>query len=262
MLFPFQPLGSRPPLFLVHGLYGIFAFSRSLAEILGPDQPIYGIHARGFRDTESPCDTVAEMADAYLREIQGVCAAGPYFIGGICHGSLVAIEIARKLRANGQPFGRLFLLDPGVSPHRSAAGLNQLESGLTRAGVRQQLADQARASVIQHSKGTISPPFDADDPRQTTRATHVAMTTALAFARHRVEPFDAPCELFVSSDWGIHLFVPGHEWQRVLRGHRRIHVFHGLHTELLGLHHRRTARLVKAALESCLPAPWRPDRRA
>ena len=205
MLFPFQPLGSRPPLFLVHGLYGIFAFSRSLAEILGPDQPIYGIHARGFRDTESPCDTVAEMADAYLREIQGVCAAGPYFIGGICHGSLVAIEIARKLRANGQPFGRLFLLDPGVSPHRSAAGLNQLERGLTRAGDRQQLTAQARASVIQHSKGTISPPFDADDPDGLLKNADLALYRAKGDGRGAYRFFETAMDVWAQERRALEL---------------------------------------------------------
>src|SRR5262249_15269010 len=47
MLLTIQASGSKRPLFFVHGLHGVMTLGSSLARALGPDQPIYAIHANG-----------------------------------------------------------------------------------------------------------------------------------------------------------------------------------------------------------------------
>ena len=52
------------------------------------------------------------MAVDYADEIRRVRQHGPYFIGALCIGAFVAIEIARLLRAAGETVLPLLLLDP------------------------------------------------------------------------------------------------------------------------------------------------------
>src|SRR6266852_3377663 len=48
MLQPVQTSGTKPPLFFVHGLHGVMPLGRIFAEGLGPDQPLYAVHANGI----------------------------------------------------------------------------------------------------------------------------------------------------------------------------------------------------------------------
>src|SRR5262245_51176765 len=97
MLDEIQPHGTRPPLFLIHGIYNTIPLRAVLAAALGPDQPIYGLLARGFDGAAQPCESVKEMAAAYLPLIREINPTGPYLVAGMCHGGLVAIEITREL---------------------------------------------------------------------------------------------------------------------------------------------------------------------
>src|SRR4029453_3420098 len=53
-LIPIQPQGARPPLFCVHQLSGEVLCYRDLASHLGPDQPLYGLQARGLDRSSAP----------------------------------------------------------------------------------------------------------------------------------------------------------------------------------------------------------------
>src|SRR6266513_3205780 len=116
-LVAIQPGGSRPPLFCVHGHFGEVLFYRDLAGSLGPDQPLFGLQARGL--TGEPAHrTIQAMAAAYLEEIRAVQPQGPYFVGGYCFGAIVAFEMAQQLLAEGQDVALLaFFL--GYTPRPS-----------------------------------------------------------------------------------------------------------------------------------------------
>ena len=97
--------GSKPALFAVPGVGGnVLAFAK-LAALLGRDRPVYGLQARGLDGVEPPFATVAEAAAYYLEEIRSVQPRGPYFIGGTCTGGVIAFEMARRLRAQGERVG-------------------------------------------------------------------------------------------------------------------------------------------------------------
>jgi amino acid adenylation domain-containing protein len=106
-----QPTGEAPPLFCIPGAGGnVLGFER-LARHLGPDQPVYGIQARGLDGKQAPHTRIEDMAACYLRALREVQPHGPYFLIGHSSGGLVAFEMARQLQAQDQEVGLVALLD-------------------------------------------------------------------------------------------------------------------------------------------------------
>jgi non-ribosomal peptide synthetase component F/thioesterase domain-containing protein len=103
--------GVKPPLFCIHGGGGHLLDYRDMIESLPEDQPIYGLRASDVN--EAYPETVEELAEQYLLEIQGVQEHGPYQICGLSFGGLVAYEIARKLADKGERVGLIALFDTG-----------------------------------------------------------------------------------------------------------------------------------------------------
>jgi FkbH-like protein len=136
--------GSGVPLFLVHDADGEILLYRNLAQRLG-DRPVYGIQP--YARPESPIvhTRIHDMAAHYIGEIRALYPHGPYLLGGLCAGGVLAYEMALQLEdlgesarlvavfdaadveAERQPnldnqrrFGRLREACEGVSPVRMA----------------------------------------------------------------------------------------------------------------------------------------------
>jgi thioesterase domain-containing protein len=110
-LAPIQPKGTKPPLFLCEGV-GIYY---PLAPHLGPDQPIYGL----ITETSESFPRVEDLAAHYVTALREIQPEGPYHLGGISFGGLVAFEMAQQLRAAGQETALLALMDtPGAGAFR------------------------------------------------------------------------------------------------------------------------------------------------
>lgn len=105
-----QPKGSKPPFFWIHTLGGDggggFFYYRKLAELLGLDQPSFGI-----RSPQEPFTRIEEMAKFYIKEIRKFQPEGPYYLGGFCFGGNVAFEMAQQLTAVGEKVGLLVMLE-------------------------------------------------------------------------------------------------------------------------------------------------------
>ena len=82
-----------------------------LTRYLDPDQPFYGLRARGVDDLVEPHESVEAMAAEHLEEIRKVQPRGPYYISGSCVGGVVAFELAQQLRAGGEEVPILILID-------------------------------------------------------------------------------------------------------------------------------------------------------
>ncbi|MFQ5610898.1 MAG: amino acid adenylation domain-containing protein [Anaerolineae bacterium] len=107
-----QPGGSRPPLFCVPGNLGnVFVDLGDLARYLGPDQPFYGLQD----GLQNPAQ-IGALAARYLQEIRTVQPEGPYLLGGVCWGGVVAYEMAQQLRREGQPVALLAMVEPTPPP--------------------------------------------------------------------------------------------------------------------------------------------------
>ena len=106
-----QPGGSRRPLFLVHPAGGhVFPYVH-LAQLLGPDQPCYGLQARGVEDGQDLHTRIEDMAAYYIQAMRTVQPTGPYLLGGWSMGGVIAFEMAQQLLAQGQSVALLALLD-------------------------------------------------------------------------------------------------------------------------------------------------------
>lgn len=120
-LVPMHPEGNRPPVFLIHAIGGNMLYYFNLLSHLGPDQPVYGLQARGVDGVMPPHSSMEEMASHYIAEIRSVQSSGPYFLGGASFGGTVAFEIAQQLTKQGEEVALLALLDsvgPGAYGYR------------------------------------------------------------------------------------------------------------------------------------------------
>jgi amino acid adenylation domain-containing protein len=116
ILVPLHGAGHRPTLFLVHGKLGHAHVSPRFLGLLGRDQPVYAIQARGSDGADPPNFTIAAMAQDYLEAIRTIRPQGPYLLGGLCAGGFVALEMARILRQAGESVLPLLLIDPPPPP--------------------------------------------------------------------------------------------------------------------------------------------------
>ena len=110
-IVPIQPKGTKPPLFLVHGVGGgMFWGYANLARQLGDDQPVYAFRSRGV-DGSDEFATIEEMAAQYVKDLKAFQPQGPYYLGGYCFGGNVACEMARALKARGEEVALLALMN-------------------------------------------------------------------------------------------------------------------------------------------------------
>jgi len=101
-LVAIQPKGRAIPFFAVPGVGGDVLVFAKLAQLLGPDQPFYGLQARGLNRHEKPFSSIEEAGRYHLTEIRSVQPHGPYFLGGTCTGGVYAYEVAQRLMAEGE----------------------------------------------------------------------------------------------------------------------------------------------------------------
>lgn len=110
-LVELQSKGSRPPLFLVHGVGGgMFWGYMNLVRRLGSDRPVFGFRSRGM-DGRPELGTVEAMAAEYVADLRKVQPRGPYHLGGYCFGGTIAYEMACQLEAAGETVALLALFN-------------------------------------------------------------------------------------------------------------------------------------------------------
>jgi len=85
-------------------------YCRTLSRSLGADYPLYGLRYPVLNG-EPTHYSVEDMAGHYVREIRTVQPKGPYFLGGYCSGGMVAYEMARLLKAQGEEVALLALFN-------------------------------------------------------------------------------------------------------------------------------------------------------
>jgi thioesterase domain-containing protein len=110
-LVPIQPVGTRLPLYIVHGAGGNVVNFYGLTTRIGPDQPVYGVQAQALEANQRALLHIEDMAAHYLREIRRIQPKGPYHFLGYSFGGIVVLEMAHQLRTAGEAVGLLGMLD-------------------------------------------------------------------------------------------------------------------------------------------------------
>ncbi|MFP3968189.1 SDR family NAD(P)-dependent oxidoreductase [Actinomadura fulvescens] len=105
---PLKTTGTRRPIFIAHPAGGTTACYRQLIDLLGPDQPVYGLER--FDDAPS----VEERAARYVERLLEVQPEGGFRLGGWSFGGVLAYETARQLTAAGREVEFVALFDAGL----------------------------------------------------------------------------------------------------------------------------------------------------
>ena len=108
--------GRRPPLFVGGSAPEI----RRLSRALEPDQPFFQLDILALQEQrllagEPLLTTISEIAAVFLRDILAIAPTGPYLLGGLCDGGILALEIALELQAQGRDVALLAQFDTPVN---------------------------------------------------------------------------------------------------------------------------------------------------
>jgi FkbH-like protein len=103
--------GDSSPLFLVHDGDGEIMLYRNLAVLLKKDHAVYGLQPDSRRNVPLAQTRIAEMAAHHINKIRSIQPHGPYLLGGMCAGGVIAYEIAQQLQCRGETVAMVALLD-------------------------------------------------------------------------------------------------------------------------------------------------------
>lgn len=98
-------------LFLVHDGDGETLLYRNLASRLPAGLSVYGIQPERRARIPLAHLSIEEMAASYVKTVRAEQPEGPYLLGGMCAGGLIAFEMARQLQADGAVVERVLMMD-------------------------------------------------------------------------------------------------------------------------------------------------------
>lgn len=185
-VLPIKATGNRPPLFCIHPLLGLGWGFFGLGQHVGEDVPIYALQADGLTDPAAAPETLEAMARRYLERIRARQPQGPYHILGWSLGGLVAHEIVRLLRADGEAIAFFGMLDSyKFRPEGTMLGEKVLaEAAMAFLGAEieeavgietlQQLGDFAVDRFYRENSGYLTY-TGLDDPKLVDRARQVIL---------------------------------------------------------------------------------------
>ncbi|WP_167784702.1 type I polyketide synthase [Ramlibacter rhizophilus] len=101
----------RRALFCVHGAGGNVLNFKLISDRVGTHQPFFGLQAQGVDGRLPPLGTVEQMAAQYLEAIRSAQPQGPYRLAGYSAGGVIALEMAQRLRAQGEQIELLLMID-------------------------------------------------------------------------------------------------------------------------------------------------------
>jgi thioesterase domain-containing protein len=109
-LIELRPGGQRA-LFLVHDGDGETLLYLNLALRMPDDMAVFGIEPRRLKRVPLAHANVEDMAAFYVEEVRKKQPCGPYLLGGMCAGGVIAYEMASQLVRSGESVNVVFLLD-------------------------------------------------------------------------------------------------------------------------------------------------------
>ena len=261
VVIPLQPDGARPPLFCLGGIDGHVFNYRSLARLLAPDQPVYGLQVDGV-DTDSPTlERIEDIAAFLIRHVRRVQPSGPYAMIGYSFGGVVGFEMARQLRAAGERVRLLAMLDTFATfefPRKNVFGRAVVHvRRAVKAGPANAAGYLARRITELNRRlcGTYTLPavvMPSASPQVNAAMSRVRQAGAHALRQYEPQSYDGEVTLFRAIDrpaWHDFLIDrPFNGWNAFAAG-VRVHPIPGTHATLLeGAQVEQIAAILKAAL--------------
>lgn len=269
-LVPIQTSGTRTPFFCIHGVGGNVINYRALSQHLGNDQPFYALQARGLDGSQQPLTDIVEMARLYLEEVRRIQPHGPYLLGGLSFGGVVAFEMAQQLRDAGERVGLVALFDTApagytrVSEQAAASGLSAslakrlrvhfevLLRGPDRLGYFRKKVRRVWRRIVYRSWQTVFALFQRFKRPLPQALNDVQQANYLALRNYRPRVYDGEVVLFVAANEPAE-FTREKEygWQVLAAGGVKSVVVPGDHTTMVDEPH--VAELARALRELAGP---------
>ncbi len=190
--------GSKTPLICFHPVGGNVLCYQSLAQHLGPDQPVYMVQAQGQEEGQALLPTVEDMVAAYLEAIRRVVPPGPWALAGWSFGGTLAFEAARRLQRLGERVSAVMLFDAVAVPDPIRNLLRQddadyladlfSEMGIITAQDLRSLGQDERLDLlVERARGTDLLP-EGGTRESMRRMLALFQNNALAAVRYRPQP--------------------------------------------------------------------------
>ena len=96
---------------MVHGAGLNVLLFNTLAMNMSPDQPVYGLQAKGLNGVDEPLTKIEDIAAHYISAIIQQNPNGPYALAGYSFGGIIAFEMAKQLEAAGKVVKLLAMFD-------------------------------------------------------------------------------------------------------------------------------------------------------
>ncbi|HXA13803.1 MAG TPA: thioesterase domain-containing protein, partial [Opitutaceae bacterium] len=280
-----QPQGSRPRLFLVHGIGGGMLWGyANLARHLGADQPVYAFKACDA-DRLEEFDTIEKVAANYVRELRRFQPDGPYALGGYCFGGNVAYEMARLLEQQGEQVSLLTLINsvPRNSSYSRVSwtplhlfkflrnlghwGHSFMQWGLVNQwrfvrwkirGVKNKVAQWFRPAPVRSTRIDVDKLVDLSAVPNDQRCLWESHVRALD--SHKTRPYPGKVVLLRTRGHPLNCSYDRQcGWGEFAQGGVTVGVISGLHDSLLEEPHvRMLARELKIHLDASQPAALKP----
>lgn len=261
-LVPIQPGGTKRPLFLIHPAGGhVFPFV-PLVHYLGPDQPCYGLQAKGLEEGQEPHTRIEEMAACYIEAIRTVQPEGPYLLGGWSMGGEIAFEMAQQLHAQNQSVALLALLDAHTPSSDEKLADEDLEATLLADVVRyfglspdlrESLAllskDELLASVLEQGKKAGLIPADIE-ASQAERLLDLCKSDFRASRNYTLRRYPGRVTLFkASEDLSVTSSDPTLGWSDWVEGGVDVQMVPGNHANMV---YQPNVEILAEKLTACI----------
>lgn len=109
-MMPINTEGTKIPFTILHAGEANY----TLSEYFGPDQPFYGFFYIGSEGEKISYKNVESFAREYLNQLVNIIPNGPYLLGGLSFGGILAYEIAIQLQKEGQEVPFIALVDCAI----------------------------------------------------------------------------------------------------------------------------------------------------
>lgn len=159
-VIPLKVEGKRPPFFFLNS----GAYARQFVPLLSDEQPLYNLNIFNISEQLSTMlDTLSlsQIAEIFVTDMKSIQPQGPYYIGGFCDDSKLAVEMADQLQASGETVALVVMIDPSWDELAERKGLQLHVENLLKLGP-QYLLEKIKdvwANVYQSSEEEVRVQF-------------------------------------------------------------------------------------------------------